>query len=1286
MSTRVPILGEKRSHPTSPFKGLAPFEDSELDEQLFFGREHERDVIVANVVAARLTVLYGPTGVGKSSVLRAGVARDLRALPEEPLVVVCDSWAESPAATLAAAVAGAASIEPAALAETIEIAAAEHREIYLLLDQVEEYFVYHGGDPALGDALAELVTRPELPVHILVAIREDVLARLDAFKRQLPALLANRLQLEHLSVDEGRRAILGPVERFAALAPDAKAVTVEPELVDAVLAGVTAEALIGSQRGRGSRKTARGRARIETPYLQLVMQRIWEVERDEGSAVLRRSTLDRLGGPARIVGEHLERALETLSPEQKVVAAQVFNHLVTPSGMKIAHGSRDLAGYTGVPEAELATVLTLLARARILRPVHGPGGEPAYEIFHDVLADAVLAWRVEFEARAAVARERAAARRRHRRLLIIVGIALLALAAMGATTIYALSQRDQAQKNEAIAQSAQSDAQTQADKANASATQAQQQTIKANAAKRETTKALQKARDETQRANSAADRAKRALKLAKLNELRANESAQAAASSEQKAQTATKQAQQAAEVAQDKTKEANKATAAAIAAKTKEEETSTTNASIAAAYQSQAALDSAPVDSLELAKKAAELDPDQALVESTLRRALLAARELRVLEVGDDPTKPAGASLQVAAVGEADTSSATFSPDGAVVLTAGDAGARLFHADTGALIGPLATGVVVDGASFSKDGQTIAIAEKGRVELWTTVTRTRRKALYQQGSRTHAPVLERRALPADLGREARQGVGRRDRQGRVAGAQAPRQYHRRGHQPGWQPLRAGCRHRDRDLRHRDQRARLPDTGATSSFAARASRPAGTWSRLPATTHVARLWNAQDGSLRCATLASDGPLTRVSFNHAGTSFLTLDTQGDTRIWDARTCQEATPLTGHRSQVTAADFSLDDQYVVTAGRDRSARIFSLPDGTEQAALLGHTDALQSVAFSPDGAKVITAGADGTARLWDARIDRPELRIGAHTSEADGVAIAPDGTTLASVGADGDLRLWNLETRQARSPIAAGVALDDVAFSPDGTLVAAAGADGLTRLWNVKSHALAGQFEQPGAVRAIAFSPGGKLLATAGSDNFARVFQLHGSPVPRLLAHSAAVNDVAFSPNGEDLATATADGNAVLWRVGAWQPTTTFTGHKAAVNSVAFSPDGKQLVTASLDHDARIWNVKTGATVRVLEGHAGSVSSAAFSSDGKWVVTAGPRAAGIWATVESDLDHHRLFFVSDEHQRITAAVFSPTEMLLASAALSGSIATYTCALCMGTPELLHLASQRIAQLRAR
>ena len=56
--------------PESPYKGLSAFEDSDLDALLFFGREREREIVVANLIAARLTVLYGPTGVGKSSLLR----------------------------------------------------------------------------------------------------------------------------------------------------------------------------------------------------------------------------------------------------------------------------------------------------------------------------------------------------------------------------------------------------------------------------------------------------------------------------------------------------------------------------------------------------------------------------------------------------------------------------------------------------------------------------------------------------------------------------------------------------------------------------------------------------------------------------------------------------------------------------------------------------------------------------------------------------------------------------------------------------------------------------------------------------------------------------------------------------------------------------------------------------------------------------------------------------------------------------------------------------------------
>ena len=77
---------------SSPYRGLAPFEDSEVDALYFFGRERDTEIVVANLIASRLTVLYGPSGVGKSSLLFATVARALRELPEAPVVVVFSSW------------------------------------------------------------------------------------------------------------------------------------------------------------------------------------------------------------------------------------------------------------------------------------------------------------------------------------------------------------------------------------------------------------------------------------------------------------------------------------------------------------------------------------------------------------------------------------------------------------------------------------------------------------------------------------------------------------------------------------------------------------------------------------------------------------------------------------------------------------------------------------------------------------------------------------------------------------------------------------------------------------------------------------------------------------------------------------------------------------------------------------------------------------------------------------------------------------------------------------------
>ena len=218
----------------SPYRGLAAFEDSELDALYFFGRERDSEIVVANLIASRLTVLYGPSGVGKSSLLLASVARALRALPERPLVVVFSSWAEAPEQALAGAIAEAADAEPGSLVDVATHAQSE-RDVYLILDQAEEYFTYHGDDDVFDAALAALVDGP-LRVNLLLSLREDTLAALDRLKGSIPNLFGNVLRLDRLDRASGRAAIVKPLERWTELEGDA--VTIEEELVADVLDGV----------------------------------------------------------------------------------------------------------------------------------------------------------------------------------------------------------------------------------------------------------------------------------------------------------------------------------------------------------------------------------------------------------------------------------------------------------------------------------------------------------------------------------------------------------------------------------------------------------------------------------------------------------------------------------------------------------------------------------------------------------------------------------------------------------------------------------------------------------------------------------------------------------------------------------------------------------------------------------------------------------------------------------------------------------------------------------------
>jgi WD40 repeat protein len=411
-----------------PYKGLQPY--TETDRAFFFGRERDTEIIASNLYASPLTVLYGESGVGKSSVLLAGVVPLLTQTPNVA-VVVFRQWQDAKFASMLKSEILAAVKETSGKEPQVDMALpldefllACNRilrgPVFFIFDQFEEFFLYQApvaGDQSFDAEWARAVNRQDVDANFLVSLREDSLSRLDRFRGRIPKLLTNMLRLKHLDCKAGADAIRKPLDKYNELLSDGVTkVSVEDELVTLLLEEIQAgRVTLGAARGKvnhGSEHDSK-EERIETPFLQMVLTRLWNEERAQGSLVLRLETLNHLGGAERIIRTHLDKVMEKLSDAERDVAGRLFRYLVTPSGSKIAHTTTDLVSYVEMPREEVEPVLKMLSApdVRILRPIAPPPDEPEqfrYEIFHDVLAASVLDWRrrlTEQQAKEQVRRE-----------------------------------------------------------------------------------------------------------------------------------------------------------------------------------------------------------------------------------------------------------------------------------------------------------------------------------------------------------------------------------------------------------------------------------------------------------------------------------------------------------------------------------------------------------------------------------------------------------------------------------------------------------------------------------------------------------------------------------------------------------------------------------------------------------------------------------------------------------------------------------------------------------------